>query len=143
MTATMTNAAPARPGVPSVPPPRQRRRRPDDEGLWVLSHIGRAVGARIESDGLTVDQLGWLGEVLGVSPSTFLPSDPDNARAEVAASVTAAMVAHGYTPDTLAALVGVPVPRLWRRLQGLASFRAEDVVRIARALDVEVGVLLG
>ncbi len=32
---------------------------------------------------------------------------------------------------------------LWRRLQGLAAFTAEDVVRIARALDVEVGVLLG
>ncbi len=111
--------------------------------MWVLSHIGRAVGARIESDGLTVDQLGWLGEVLGVSPTTFMPGDPDNARAQIAESVTAAMVAHGHTPDTLAALVGMSVPWLWRRLQGFASFRAEDVLRIARALDVEVGVLLG
>ncbi len=31
---------------------------------------------------------------------------------------------------------------LWRRLAGTSGFTAEDIVRLARALDVEVGVLL-
>ena len=143
MTATATNGYDvlASPRAPRVPPPRQSRVR-DDGYRWVSVEIGRRVAAQVEK-GLSVDQIVASAKALEVEPHTLMPDHMDNLRNEVSASVTAAMVEHGQTPEQLAESIGMSVPALWRRLQGLAAFTAEDVVRIARALDVEVGVLLG
>ena len=128
--------------APVAPPKRPRCRVKDDAFNWVLVGIAQRVTAHIEQ-GIDVDQLEQLAKVFGVLPSTLVPDGNNGLRTEVAASVTAAMVEHGQTPEQLAESIGMSVPALWRRLQGLAAFTAEDVVRIARALDVEVGVLLG
>jgi hypothetical protein len=143
MTATATSGYDvlASPRAPRVPPPRQRRVR-DEAYRWVSVEIGRRVAAHVEN-GLSIDQIVEMAKVLEVEPHTLMPDHMDNLRSEVAASVTAAMVEHGQTPEQLAEAIGMSAPALWRRLQGLAAFTAEDVVRIARALDVEVGVLLG
>ncbi|HQG11125.1 MAG TPA: helix-turn-helix transcriptional regulator, partial [Dermatophilaceae bacterium] len=108
----------------------------------VSVEIGRRVAAQVEK-GLSVDQIVAIAKALEVEPHTLMPDHMDNLRNEVSASVTAAMVEHGQTPEQLAGAIGMSVGPLWQRLQGLAAFTAEDVVRIARALDVEVGVLLG
>jgi len=56
--------------------------------------------------------------------------------------VTACMVDKGVTPQRLAQDILMTEGNLWRRLAGTSGFTAEDIVRLARALDVEVGVLL-
>lgn len=63
-------------------------------------------------------------------------------RRGIGASVAACMVDHGLTPATLAKRVGMSEGNLWRRLSGASGFTAEDIVRLARALNVEVGELL-
>ena len=115
---------------------------PDNAYRWASVEIGRRVAALVER-GISVDQIVELAHVLEVEPHTLMPDHRDNLRTGVAASVTAAMVQHGQTPEQLAVAIGMSAPVLWRRLRGLAAFTAEDVIRVARALDVEVGVLLG
>lgn len=66
----------------------------------------------------------------------------DASRRAVGASVTACMVDKGVTPQRLAQDILMTEGNLWRRLAGTSGFTAEDIVRLARALDVEVGVLL-
>lgn len=63
-------------------------------------------------------------------------------RRGIGASVAACMVDHGLTPARLAELIGMSEGNLWRRLSGASGFTAGDMVRLARALDVEVGELL-
>lgn len=63
-------------------------------------------------------------------------------RRGIGASVAACMVDHGLTPARLAEVIGMSEGNLWRRLSGASGFTAEDMVRLARALDVEVGELL-
>ncbi len=145
MTATTTNAhdvLTAFGASPVAEPKRPRCRVKDDAYSWILGEIGRRVAAHIER-GVSIDQVADIAKVLEVETSTLFPDGTNHLRSEVAASVTAAMVEHGQTPEQLAEAIGMSAPALWRRLQGLAAFTAEDVVRIARALDVEVGVLLG
>lgn len=99
-----------------MPPPRQSRVR-DDGYRWVSVEIGRRVAAQVEK-GLLVDQIVAIAKALEVEPHTLMPEDHmDNLRNEVSASVTAAMVEHGQTPEQLAGAIGMSVGPLWQRLQ--------------------------
>lgn len=93
---------------------------------------------------LMLDTLSALALALDTAPSELVAGlEDDGLRQAIGASVEAAMVDRRMTVRDLAGLVKMTPARLNRRMQGLASFAAEDLVRLSRVLDVEVAVLVG
>ena len=102
-------------GVPAVEPP---------EFHWMLGEDARRFARALLAAADTID------------------TSREELRRSVGASVSAVMTHKAMTVETLAGLIGMTEGNLWRRLAGSAEFTATDVVRLARALDVEPGVLM-
>lgn len=82
----------------------------------------------------------WALMVLSIADRE--DDDRVQTKRQVGATVAAVMAGKGVVVEDVAALVGMPAGGFWRRLSGAASFTADDLVRLGRALDVDAGVFL-